>query len=255
MSLNRKQIVSPIAVVFALLVVLCAFRSVAQGQNQAKTWRRFPVRYIQQRTYNLAPLITWWDMPIRLNQTTNDEPRPLPAWSRVLGGTFRPHALGWVVDGQIEDAPGHVRPATFLLMHPPVADRERFYALHAQLNDMQQAARSANFSAMGAQNIADEDATDAHINGLHAAASPSSGARAAADKNYADEKSALRFRNNYMTQANNAIASISQINDALSVYPSGNDYHLDLFAVKRGYLTGTHTEVYDLGVFLGIGGN
>lgn len=240
---------------FALVVVVCDFRSVAQGQDQGKTWKRFPVRCIQQKTYNLAPLITWWDMPLRLNQTTNDEPRPLSAWSRVLGGTFKDHAYGWIVNGQIEDSPGHSRSATFLLMHPPVADRDRFYALHAQLKEMQQAARDANFAAIGAQNIADEDATDAHINGLHAAASPSSGARAAADKNYADQKSALRVRNGYMAQANNAIMSLSEINDALSVYPSGNDYCLDLFAVKRGYLKGTHTEVYDLGVVPGTGGN
>jgi len=221
-------------------------------------WRRFSIRMLGIQPVNLAPLIKWWEQAYELSTlkasvevsqtnvfgsnyvgrlpngprrgtsaTTNVygsnyliqlPKRPSTNWYRVYGVKVGENSSGWIVQGCIEKAPGYSRPAKFILVHPPIADNQRFDELHARLAVLTKLA-----GENGLPRVPYLISSSVHPDG-----SIAKEIWVSADPQY------------------HALAE--PIWEELDTMPPGSIYHVDFFAAKIGYIQDTnHLEVFDLG--------
>jgi hypothetical protein len=222
----------------------------AQWENQSQGFQRWPQRIVQGRRYDLAKLSPWWSNAARLmarqqNVLTRaddlrrlghepiDEipPRPITNWCRVLGTNFHAHRLGWLVEGEIEESPGQRRAARFILEHPPIQDKDQFEADRSEWKAL---------IAGGHVNIATTMKQDIQGNswwegtGTQIAGTPV-----------------------FLTGLNQAeMQRAADVSGRMAFMPPGDEYRLDFFAIKIGYLPdASHLEVWDLGLPPGTVGN
>jgi hypothetical protein len=197
-------------------------------------WRRFPHRIVGNQVVNLSALTNWWNhayelaelTPARGRNQTNAygsnylshlPARPLTNWFRVYGEKVGEDRTGWIVQGKIENAPGYSRTAKFELQTPPNDDKNRFDELQASLAELnRQGGLNGNPRYFAATSAVQYGNGTTELKGvpinpvLHALAEP--------------------------------------IWAELDTMPPGTNYHVDFFAVKKGYQRdGAHLEVFDLG--------
>jgi hypothetical protein len=143
--------------------------------------------------------------------------RPLTNWYRIYGEKVGEDRFGWVVKGYIQTAPGYSRAAKFQLLHPPNAEKQRFDELQSILAELTRRAGSWGLpreplliSAGGSNDGSTWENKYEAPKALHALAEP--------------------------------------IWAELDTMPPGTNYHVDFFALKRGFLPdGPILEVFDLG--------
>ena len=196
-------------------------------------WRRFPNRVVGNQLVNLAPLTNWWNRACELsklkggrgatnvygsNYLTKLPARPLTNWFRIYGEKVGEDQFGWIVEGIIEKAPGYIRPAKFELQRPPVDEKNKFDELQAKLAELN---RQGGLNGNPRQLVA--------IAGVQ----------------YGDGTRALK----YAGAINPVLHALAEpMWEELDKMPPGTNYHVDFFAVKKGYLQdGTHLEIFDLG--------
>ena len=96
-------------------------------------------RVVGGQQVDLTPLFRWW--------TIRSGPRPLAAWAHVTGSVVEITAWGWTVQARVETspAPGGSEPndtgssskeLRIVLRNPPVWEKDRYEALNAQLQEL-----------------------------------------------------------------------------------------------------------------------
>lgn len=207
-------------------------RSTGESKDNSFGWRRFPYRTFGNQTINIRPLIQWWDQAYNISKAdgygsnyTNYLPtRPLTAWFRVYGDKVSENAVGWLVDGWIETAPGFNRRAKFLLRNPLRAEEIKFNELQSNLSDLKR---------------------QAGLNGLlryRFVLSVSSYGDGTLVTNYTPAPDPALY-----AQAVPIWVALDKIAINGTNFMAGTNYYVDLFAAKIGYIQdGSHARFLTL---------
>jgi hypothetical protein len=222
----------PLLRVALVLMLACGSAAADPARN--------PKRMLNGRIVDLSPLIKWWPK--------QHGDRPLAAWAHVTGKIVGTNALGWTVQGGVEEsekkadsadkASGSLR---FVLKSPPRAELAEFERLHARLKSLQQERDGVNRGLASAEARQKEDA--ARRQELRAQGYRVRGTSRAT--RVAQEKSRIAKRD---LQAIDA--QIKAVDAAMRKLPnSGNAYQVDCFAMKTAQ--GFHgVPIYDHGYIL-----
>jgi hypothetical protein len=206
---------------------------------------RFPIVNDTIRC-DLSPLFAWWtrQMAVQTAVTntnnpgfaTNTTPDPMPLWLHISGQILQEIPEGWIVNGNLETAPGRGYSTRILVVHPPRNELNRFMQRDALLKEplptpdySEQEAKisAADNRAFIANTIGDDDLEDFYAS--------------EADRERRDLEDLKKRDQNLVKERADAVA-------ALGNFPSGwQTYRVDLFALNTGrWLQGL--PVFDAGL-------
>jgi len=203
---------------------------------------RDPKRLVNNFTVDLTPLCKWWQK--------RDGPRPLAAWTHLIGSVVGTNSGAWIIEGKIDasestSAAGQDRsaaslspePARFLLLNPPIEQLLEFQRLTDRLVQLNR--RHAELVSQAAETHSRDEA----VSGQERAARRN---RAQARVLASEDKQLKHLENQAKTDQKSVEQEIKALQARLAAYPKLNQYVLDCFALDM------HSEhqqipVYDYG--------
>jgi hypothetical protein len=240
--------------IFLMLVAVVASAQTNQGWQVG----RYPVRVFGRATANLTPLFQWWTLqPVHTNglaytsatidPDTNAIPegdRPLSAWHLVTGTHAGTIGSSWAVEAVIYTSPTARTNARIILKHPPVVEEQNFYALPAQLaqiNEQIAAAKRAYDAAVKAEQQNQESVNNYRRSILaYDRISADNYARRAVEKQQEATPAASLQQQLEATR--------DQTEQQLKAIPAvGGVYHIEWFAMMLGR-NKAGLPIYDLGL-------
>jgi hypothetical protein len=254
-----------VSILLKRFLAVCLLGGALQNAKGQEVWtnsralsgtefRRYPLRVFGDTSLQLTPLIVWWDQATLARSTNVNDPaytnqlprRPLTAWFRITGDYVQDAYAGWQINATIEDYPGHSRQAVIILGHPPtmamrypISQRQKIQAEIDRLSAyaiQEGATASAEYRESTNQLIGYLNAYGiTRINGtpLQPASNTAAGP--------------LPATTTAAQQRDEAESRIARLRAQLNQLPVIDEHHLDFFAAKVGYITGTHFEAFDFG--------
>jgi hypothetical protein len=183
---------------------------------------------VNERAVDLSPLFKWW--------TKREGERPFPAWAHINGKHAGTNAYYWVIEGKADSATRlhSGENQKLLLKNPPLQDRVQFEALKSRLKVLAAEQNRLRAQQMQAKNRA------AALRAEHKNRRPTPAEAIEARQLHVVETRAASDLKVLDRQ-------VAELNKKLAVYPKGDQYVIDCFALETGKEQ-NGIRIYDYGV-------